>query len=203
MNITNQKIGIDISEHNGSLDFEAIRRAGIDFVIARLGWGRGHLDTLFYEHINGATAAGLSVAVYYYSYARNQSEAEEEALFTGNVLVDAGLFPHRLPLGIWYDMEDADGWKEREGVIGKEEITALCRAYMDFMKYQGFSAGIYAGYDWLMHKIDRASLPKDTPYWCAQWGRTLDAPFAHLWQYTDRLVIGGERFDGDRVVGKS
>ena len=61
--------GIDVSEHNGEIDWEEIRRAGIAFAIIRLGWGRGHLDRLFYEHINGALAAGLSVGVYYYSYA--------------------------------------------------------------------------------------------------------------------------------------
>ncbi len=195
-----KQIGIDISEHNGSLDFPAIRRAGISFAIVRLGWGRGHLDRLFYEHINGAMDAGLSVGVYYYSYARTASEAEEEALFTGNVLVDCGLYPGRLPMGIWYDMEDADGWKAAHGLTEKQGITALCASYLDFMKYQGLPAGLYASYDWLTHKIDTQKLPEDTPYWCAQWGNTLDFP-AHLWQFTDRLILAGGRFDGNVVVG--
>lgn len=74
--------GIDVSEHNGEIDWEEIRRAGIAFAIIRLGWGRGHLDRLFYEHINGALAAGLSVGVYYYSYADTPKAAEDEAWFT-------------------------------------------------------------------------------------------------------------------------
>ena len=71
--------GIDVSEHNGEIDWEEIRRAGIAFAIIRLGWGRGHLDRLFYEHINGALAAGLPVGVYYYSYADTPKAAEDEA----------------------------------------------------------------------------------------------------------------------------
>ncbi len=194
------QIGIDISEHNGSLDFQALKAAGIAFVIVRLGWGRGHLDRLFYEHINGAMDAGLPVGVYYYSYARTEAEAEEEALFTGNVLVDCGLSPDRLPMGIWYDMEDADGWKAARGLTEKRDITALCEAYVGFMKYQGFPAGIYASQYWLTEKIDRSRLPKDTPYWCAQWDNHLDFPEAKLWQFTDRLVAAGKRVDGNVVV---
>ncbi len=200
MNTINYPIGIDISEHNGSLDFSAIKAAGIGFVIVRLGWGRRHLDSLFYEHINGAIAAGLPVGVYYYSYARTEAEAEEEALFTGNVLVDSGLSPDRLPMGIWYDMEDADGWKAARGLTEREDITVLCEAYLDFMKYQGFPAGIYASYHWLTEKIDRTRLPEGTPYWCAQWGNHLDFPEAKLWQYTDRLTVCGKRCDGNRCV---
>ena len=70
--------GIDVSEHNGEIDWAEIRRAGIAFAIIRLGWGRGHLDSLFYEHINGALAAGLPVGVYYYSYADTPKAAENE-----------------------------------------------------------------------------------------------------------------------------
>ena len=107
--------GIDVSEHNGEIDWEEIRRAGIAFAIIRLGWGRGHLDHLFYEHINGALAAGLAVGVYYYSYADTPKAAEDEARFTVHVLADCGLSPEKLPLGVWYDMEDADGWKAARG----------------------------------------------------------------------------------------
>lgn len=101
--------GIDVSEHNGEIDWEEIRRAGIAFAIIRLGWGRGHLDRLFYEHINGALAAGLLVGVYYYSYADTPKAAEDEAWFTVHVLADCGLSPEKLPLGVWYDMI----WKMR------------------------------------------------------------------------------------------
>lgn len=101
--------GIDVSEHNGGIDWEEIRRAGIAFAIIRLGWGRGHLDRLFYEHINGALAAGLPVGVYYYSYADTPKAAEDEARFTVHVLADCGLSPEscRLVSGMTWKMRTA------------------------------------------------------------------------------------------------
>lgn len=192
--------GIDVSEHNGEIDWEEIRRAGIAFAIIRLGWGRGHLDRLFYEHINGALAAGLAVGVYYYSYADTPKAAEDEAWFTVHVLADCGLSPEKLPLGVWYDMEDADGWKAARGLVEPSRITAMCGAYVDSLKSAGYLAGVYASYDWLTRMIfpERAS---SWPFWCAQWGRTCDFPEAFLWQYTDQLDIGGHLFDGDRLLG--
>ena len=176
--------GIDVSEHNGEIDWEEIRRAGIAFAIIRLGWGRGHLDRLFYEHINGALAAGLPVGVYYYSYADTPKAAEDEAWFTVHVLADCGLSPEKLPLGVWYDMEDADGWKAARGLVEPSRITAMCGAYVDSLKSAGYLAGVYASYDWLTQMIfpERAL---SCPFWCAQWGRTCDFPEAFLWQYTD------------------
>lgn len=101
--------GIDVSEHNGVIDWEEIRRAGIAFAIIRLGWGRGHLDRLFYEHINGALAAGLAVGVYYYSYADTPKAAEDEAWFTVHVLADCGLSRKscRLVSGMTWKMRTA------------------------------------------------------------------------------------------------
>lgn len=158
--------GIDVSEHNGEIDWEEIHRAGIAFAIIRLGWGRGHLDRLFYEHINGALAAGLSVGVYYYSYADTPKAAEDEAWFTVHVLSDCGFSPEKLPLGVWYDMEDADGWKAARGLVEPSLITAMCGAYVDSLKSAGYLAGVYASYDWLTQMIfpERAS---SWPFWCA------------------------------------
>ena len=58
--------GVDVSEHNGIIDWREVRDAGIEFAIIRLGYGRGHLDSRFYENVNGAINAGLSIGVYYY-----------------------------------------------------------------------------------------------------------------------------------------
>ena len=166
-------LGIDVSEHNGVLDWKAIKDWGISFAILRLGYGKGHLDRRFYENINGVLAAGLQAGVYYYSYALTVEEARDEARFTAYVLKDCGITPDRLAVGTWFDMEDADGWKER---------------------------GIYANYDWLIHRIDREKLSHYTFYWCAQWAPHCDLPGAAIWQYTDRLDVCGRVFDGNLLM---
>lgn len=124
------KWGIDVSEHNQPLSWQSLKKQGASFVIVRLGWGKGHLDSRFYEQVNGVLAAGLELGIYYYSYALTEEEAAEEARFTAAVLKDCGLSKDRLPAGCWLDMEDADGYKERRGIAGREEITALCRSFL-------------------------------------------------------------------------
>ena len=76
------KWGIDVSEHNQPLSWQSLKKQGASFVIVRLGWGKGHLDSRFYEQVNGVLAAGLELGIYYYSYALTEEEAAEEARFT-------------------------------------------------------------------------------------------------------------------------
>ena len=61
------RLGIDVSENNGNINWEVVKAAGVEFAIIRLGYGNCHLDSRFYENINGAIEAGLDVGVYYYS----------------------------------------------------------------------------------------------------------------------------------------
>ena len=56
--------GIDVSEHNGPVDWAAVRAAGMDFAVLRLGYGRRHLDDRFRENLDGAAGAGLALGVY-------------------------------------------------------------------------------------------------------------------------------------------
>ena len=190
-------LGIDVSEHNGMIDWKYLKEWGVGFAILRLGYGKGHLDGRFYEYINGALGVGIPAGVYYYSYALQEKEARAEAWFSAYVLQDCGVTPERLPLGVWYDMEDADGWKSSHGMPDNEEITAMCGAYTKEMARYGYPCGIYASYDWLMHRIDRKQLSPYMSYWCAQWGSTCDFPGAAIWQYTDHLEIGGKVYDGN------
>lgn len=54
--------GIDVSENNGVVDWGAVKAAGFEFAIIRIGYGKGHLDSQFYDNVNGATKAGLKSA---------------------------------------------------------------------------------------------------------------------------------------------
>ena len=81
-------LGIDVSENNGYIDWESVKKAGYEFAIIRLGWGRSHIDESFYDNINGAIDAGLKVGVYYYSYALSEDMARNEAEFCADLLED-------------------------------------------------------------------------------------------------------------------
>ena len=190
--------GIDVSENNGRVDWEAVKAAGIDFAIIRLGYGKRHLDERFYKNVNGAIAAGLKIGVYYYSYALDAEAAEHEADFLVDTLLDCGLTSDRLPMGVWFDQEDADGYKARHGVTDGGTLTDMCGAFLEVCRERGFGkCGVYASYDWLENRLDASRWGDGALIWCAQWDDGCDWDGAAIWQYTDGLEIGGHVFDGN------
>ena len=117
--------GIDVSENNGYVDWNAVKAAGMDFAIIRLGFGNRHLDTNFYENVNEALAVGLKIGIYYYSYALDEPAARSEARYMLSVLQDAGLTKDKIEMGLWFDMEDADGYKS-EMVCLRIKLSQIC-----------------------------------------------------------------------------
>ena len=189
--------GIDVSENNGWIDWKAVKENGIDFAIIRLGYGRGHLDTLFYKNVNEALEAGLKIGVYYYSYALTKNEARAEAEFMMHILETSGLTPAKLEMGVWFDMEDGDGYKERHGMPNCLVITGMCNEFIAECNRHGYNCGLYASLDWLEQRIYTNVLPEYAPIWCAEWGRSCDWPGAKMWQFTDCLRVGPYYFDGN------
>jgi GH25 family lysozyme M1 (1,4-beta-N-acetylmuramidase) len=187
--------GIDVSENNGAVDWQAVADAGMEFAIIRLGWGNSHLDESFVDNVNGALAAGIKIGVYYYSYALDVEAAQGEADFVHEILQENGINPE---LGIWYDMEDADGYKARNGMPDNQTITDMCSAFIVALNECGYQyVGIYASYSWLTGVIDTSQLADYVPYWNAQWATSNDFSRARMWQFTDSLSINGQTFDGN------
>lgn len=189
--------GIDVSENNGRVDWQEVANSGVKFAIIRVGYGNGHLDGELYRNVNNALLHGLKIGVYFYSYALNVRSARKEAEFVVQTLIDCGLTPEKLHMGVWYDMEDADGYKQRHGMPSTAELTAMCSAFVSALNAAGYSCGVYASLDWLENKIATKQLADYVPYWCAQWGGSCDWPKAKMWQYTDRFLINGQEFDGN------
>ena len=184
--------GIDVSENNGyePLDWHAIKAAGIDFAICRTGFGKSGIDPTFIQNVNGAHDAGLICGAYHYSCALTPADAIKEALFCKQIIADAGVL---LELPVWFDMEDADGYKARHGfVFSRRNITTICKAFLDNIK--PLDCGIYASLSWLDDYIDWRGL--GCAVWSAQWGSRDDFK-GYMWQFTDKLFIGGKKFDGN------
>jgi len=186
--------GIDVSYHNGIVDWQSVVDAGCGFVIIRLGYGNRHLDEKFVDNVNGALVAGLEIGVYYYSYALDVEATKNEAQFVQEILQEYGVNPKS---GIWFDMEDADGYKERNGMPDSQTITDMCAIFICALNQTGYqNVGIYASYSWLTGVIDTSQLC-GIPIWNAQWGNSNDISSAKIWQFTDNLNIGGQIFDGN------
>lgn len=182
-------MGIDVSKHNGNIDWNAVKNSGVSYVIIRCGY-RGYStgvlveDPKFRSNIKGAKAAGLKVGAYFYSQAVNEVEAVEEASMAIDLVKGYGL---NYPL--FLDVEASGG---RADGISRETRTAVCKTFCQTVQNSGISAGIYANKNWFTEKINTASL---TSYklWLAQYASapTYTATRYDLWQYSSKGKVSG------------
>ena len=195
--------GIDVSEHNGLVDWGAVKNAGYEFALVRLGWGRSHLDNRFYENINGAISKNLKVGAYYYSYALDEADAADEAEFTASILEDCGLLPDLLEMGVWIDEEDSDEYRRRNGLFDsydpRQTITNMAIIFINRMWDGNFTTGVYCNCDWYENYLDFDQLG-GCGLWLAEPNAGSPSYPCHLWQYTFHAFIDGSEFDADELL---
>lgn len=182
-------MGIDVSKHNGNIDWNAVKNSGVSYVIIRCGY-RGYStgvlveDPKFHSNIKGAKAAGLKVGAYFFSQAVNEVEAVEEASMAIDLVKGYGL---NYPL--FLDVEGSGG---RADGISRDMRTAVCRTFCQTVQNSGISAGVYANKTWFTEKINTANL---TSYklWLAQYASapTYTATRYDLWQYSSKGRVSG------------
>lgn len=177
--------GIDISSHNGNIDFDKVKKAGISFAMIRSSWGWFNEDTMFRANVNGCEAVGMPYGLYHYSYARNLNEAKMEA--DGLINLAKSCNPN-YPICI--DMEDADGYKAKNN-INNETCIQICEYICRRLEEAGYYAVIYANLNWLNNKINDTRLDKFDK-WVAQWSNacTYNKEYG-IWQYTSDGKVDG------------
>lgn len=161
--------GIDISDNNGTLDWDIIKEQ-IDFAMVRVGYGSNYEsqdDRQAIRNMQELERIGKPYGVYMYSYALNEDEAHSEAAHILRMI--AGFNP---VLGIYIDMEDADGYKVRNNKDPRtngEAYTRYCQIVTNDLKAAGFEVvGTYANLDWFSNILDREALTDKK--WLAIWG---------------------------------
>lgn len=174
--------GVDISEHNGSVDMKKLRAAGYSFVIIRLGYGSNYTDqddVRFEENVRNAEAAGLNWGAYLYSYALSVNDAKSEVNHTLRLL--KGKHP---TMPIAFDWEE-DSYKERMGMPSNANVLKIANTYMDGIRAAGYYPIIYTGYNWLKGAFNNKAFLDKNDLWLAQWSSTYDyhdRPLG-MWQY--------------------
>lgn len=185
-------MGIDVSSHNGSIDWNAVANAGVDYVIIRCGYrgyGSGVLveDSRFRSNINGAINAGLKVGVYFFSQALDEIEAVEEASMVLNLISG-----YKLTYPIFLDVEYANSSHTgRADGLSKSERTAVCKAFCQTIVNSGYQAGVYANKSWLEGFVDASQL-SSYKIWLAQYAKqpTYSGRY-NMWQYSSTGAIAG------------
>ncbi len=184
-------MGVDISKQQDYVDFDKLKKAGIDFVMLRVGargYGTGQLllDENFSDNIQRATEAGLEVGVYFFSQAISVEEAVEEA---NMVLENLGEYEITYPVA--YDMEFIPNDTARTDTLSKSEKTDIAKAFLDTVAGAGYKTMLYGNKEWLIREIDMSKL---TAYdvWLSQAQDIPDYPYRFtMWQYSFEGSVDG------------
>lgn len=191
-NDVRSKVGIDVSEFQGDIDWQAVKSSGIEFAIIRMGY-RGYgesgtlvVDPMFDVHIKGAIDAGLQAGVYFFSQAITAEEAREEAEF---VLKHIEMYALTGP--VVFDTEEIKYDTARTDNNTVKQFTDYCIIFCDEIKKAGYESMIYANMKWMAFTLDLTRLT-EYPFWYADYHETPQCPYDfEMWQYTETGTVPG------------
>ena len=139
--------GIDVSKHNGKVDWPTAKAAGLNFAMIRCGYGSDMAsqdDQQWERNVKECDRLGIPWGAYLYSYALNANDAKSELQHALRLL--KGKKP---TYPVFIDMEDADGYKANHGgTPSKSTNTAIIKTFCDGIKAAGYKPGYYCNRDW-------------------------------------------------------
>lgn len=186
-------LGIDVSEFQTVTDWDAVKNAGVDFVMVRVG-RRGYEsgaiveDVAYRHHIEGAQKAGLDVGVYFFSQAVTTNEAREEARFVLDCIKD-----YDITYPVVFDWESMELAEARTFEMKNDQLNTIAHAFVDTIDEAGYRPMLYF-YKYLGYKQYVLDDFADCDFWLSEPG---DRPTFYyetaMWQYAvDGTVPGVE-----------
>ena len=195
------KKGIDVSSNNGIVNWEQVKNNGYEFAIIRLGYGNDEVrqdDSQFLTNIKECERLGIPYGVYIYSYALNLNNAKSEVSHTLRLLKNVG---NNFKYGVWFDMEDADNYKKKNGMPSNEMLVNICYTFCEAIENAGYYTGIYASLSWLNNQLNNSKLDRFDK-WVAHWyvDKTSYKKVHSIHQFTDKANINGKIFDANYLI---
>ncbi len=191
---------IDVSAHQGNIDWNKVAKSGIYGVILRIGYWNVE-DSKFNEYINEVKRLGIPYGIYIFSYANSVDNANTEADFTKNIISKYNLSPS---LGIYYDLES---WyisdTNTSNTLSKEQYDDIARMYITSVSsYVGnkFKVKIYADLNHVSNRF--GSYAKSESDWIAQYnntGCTYTGKYS-MWQYSSKETVDGINVNVDMSI---
>lgn len=176
--------GIDVSEHQGVIDWGAVAKDGVQFAVIHAGYGRelSQKDKYFERNYAGARAAGIKVGAFWYSYADSVARAEQEARTCLKVLEGK-----HLDLPVFFDQEYEPGILK----LSTKTRTDIVLKFLEIIKAAGRPCGLYSSTDFITTKLQANRLTA-YPLWIAEYGSKLHyTGKVWAWQYTDKGRVAG------------
>lgn len=213
------KVGIDVSKFQSGgtingvaqpVNWSKVKAAGVEFAIIRVGyrgWGsEGNLqkDPKFLENITNATSVGMNCGIYFFTQAKTEAEAIEEARTAVKWLEDSG---KKITYPIFFDTESStEGTGNgRADKLTVAQRTATAKAFCEEIKRLGYYPGIYASTSWFSSHLDMSNL-KDYDVWTAHYRSDITPGPGYtknmgMWQYTSKGSVNGIAGNVDCNIG--
>ncbi|MCD7836299.1 MAG: glycoside hydrolase family 25 protein [Lachnospiraceae bacterium] len=195
-NVVSHK-GIDVSSHQGSIDWQKVADDGVEFAFIRTalrGYGTGKLveDEYCEDNVKGAADAGIHVGLYIFSQAVNEEELLEEANLIIDKAKECGVDG---PLVI--DVEKVTSSSARMNALSVEERTQLVLLFCQTVENAGYKPMIYHNTEMGALMIDVAEL-EAYDKWYASYAETMFYPYQYdIWQYSSKGTVDGISTDVD------
>ena len=177
--------GIDVSRHQGNIDWKKVRDSGkVDFAILRAGYGKdiSQKDSKFEEYYAQCNANQIPVGAYWYSYAMSENEARQEAeVFLQVIKGKQFAYP------VYFDLEEP-----KQFALGKAKCSAIARAFLETVEQAGYFVGLYMSKSHLESYITE-EIRNRYAVWVAHYGvnKTNYAGQFGIWQKSDTGFIAG------------
>ena len=183
---------IDVSEHQSTIDWDAVKESGIDGAIIRLGFGTDRADYQLKNNIDACNRLGIPYGVYLYSYAYDADMAGEEAEFTAKLIKEYGCKP-KLP--IFYDVEKWE-WTGHQPPEDVETYDAIVRRYCNVLYGLGYKNVRVTSYRSYLETVLKSDYIWERTAWAAEYGSKLRLSNPYFdgclaWQYTSSGSVPG------------
>lgn len=188
-----ERKGIDVSYHQGIIDWKKVKNDGVTFAIIRAGYGKKTQDKKFSNNIIGAINEGLDIGIYWFIYADNVADSVANAEFCDIVIK---LYKSKINLKIWADWEyDSD----KRNPQSKASRTDIVEAFCKTLKAKGYDVGVYANPDYITSKFDMSQLSK-YPLWLARYSSSKGSYNPFMWQYSSKGKVSGIKGNVDMNI---
>lgn len=191
---------IDVSEHNGDIDWAAAKADGVEGAIIRIGFSTSRLDYKAQRNINECKRLGIPFGVYLYSYADSVSAAADEGSYIVWALNQLGVTANDLSYPIYYDLEEWS-WTGHSPVTNPSTNAAMVEACLRSVKSAGYNNfAVYSYTSWLNYALNSSYIHGLTNWVAQYYGRLTYSDLSSNyrgWQYTSEGSVSGVYGDCD------
>ena len=190
--------GIDVSEHNGLIDWQSVKNSGVQFAMIRCAY-RGYRNPIIVEdkyfdyNVRNASAVGIKVGIYFFSQATSIGEAVEEANYAISLAKRYNCITY--PIVIDTESSGAENNDGRADGLSVAVRTNVVAAFCNQVQNSGYTPMVYASRNWLYNNLEVTRL-LTYETWLAHYTESpsIKSDYKYdykMWQYTSSGSVPG------------